>query len=106
LLEYYDEASMKLLLITTAIIATSFIGYTQTYVGGYTRQDGTSVNGHYRSSPDGNYNNNWSTQGNYNPYTGQAGTRTPQYGTGYGSGSGSGSSSSGSRSGYNSIYGR
>ena len=32
--------------------------------------------GHYRSSPDSYRNNNWSTSGNANPYTGERGTRT------------------------------
>lgn len=44
-------------------------------VRGYFRKDGTYVQPHYRSSPDGNFYNNWSTQGNINPYTGKEGTR-------------------------------
>jgi opacity protein-like surface antigen len=47
------------------------------YVQGYVRQDGTYVQPHWRSSPDNNYNNNWSVRPNVNPYTGQPGTRTP-----------------------------
>lgn len=47
----------------------------QTYVRGYTKSDGTYVAPHYRSSPDGNFSNNWSTKGNINPYTGKLGTR-------------------------------
>jgi hypothetical protein len=99
---------MKYLSILLAITALTVIPQVnaQTYVGGYQRSDGGYVNGHYRSTADGNFNNNWSTKGNYNPYTGAAGTRTPQYGTGSGYGSGSSSSSSGYRSGYNGIYGR
>jgi hypothetical protein len=46
-------------------------------VRGYTRSDGTYVQPHMRSTPDGNRYNNWSTQGNVNPYTGQMGTRSP-----------------------------
>jgi len=99
---------MKYLSILLAITALTVIPQVnaQTYVGGYQRSDGGYVNGHYRSTADGNFNNNWSTKGNYNPYTGAAGTRTPQYGTGSGYGSGSSSSSSGYSSGYNGIYGR
>lgn len=48
-----------------------------TYVRGYTRQDGTYVAPHYRSSPNRSYNDNWSTSPNRNPYTGQQGTRAP-----------------------------
>jgi len=44
-------------------------------VRGYFRKDGTYVAAHKRTAPDGNFNNNWSTQGNVNPYTGEAGTK-------------------------------
>jgi len=45
------------------------------YVRGYTRSNGTYVGPHYRTHPDHNFNNNWSTYPNINPYTGQMGTR-------------------------------
>ena len=48
-----------------------------TYVNGYFRQDGTYVQPHYRSAPDGNVWNNYSTRGNVNPYTGKPGTVDP-----------------------------
>jgi hypothetical protein len=48
----------------------------QVRVRGYTRKDGTYVAPHYRSSPDGRVDNNWSTRGNVNPYTGQEGSRS------------------------------
>ncbi|MBL7186835.1 MAG: hypothetical protein ISS70_10970 [Phycisphaerae bacterium] len=49
-------------------------------VRGYFRRNGTYVRPHYRSNPDGNFWNNWSTIGNVNPYTGKVGTkRTPGY---------------------------
>lgn len=51
----------------------------QQRVDGYTRRDGTYVQPHYRSTPDNSYNNNWSVQGNQNPYTGNYGTRSPTY---------------------------
>ncbi|MDO4675457.1 MAG: hypothetical protein Q4A68_02585 [Anaerobiospirillum succiniciproducens] len=44
------------------------------YFNGYTRSDGTQVRGHYRSAPDYSYDNNWSTEGNTNPYTGELDT--------------------------------
>ena len=44
-------------------------------VHGYTRADGAYVQPHMRSAPDGTTSNNWSTYGNYNPYTGKEGTR-------------------------------
>ncbi len=45
------------------------------FVRGYYRSDGTRVRSHYRSNPDGNFWNNWSTFPNVNPYTGQVGTK-------------------------------
>ncbi len=46
-----------------------------TYVRGHTRSDGTYVEGYHRSSPDRTRDNNYSTQGNTNPYTGKQSTR-------------------------------
>ena len=45
------------------------------HVRGHYRFNGTYVNQHYRTRPDGNFYNNWSTFPNYNPYTGRQGTR-------------------------------
>ena len=60
--------------------------FADVHVDGYYRKDGTYVQPHYRSDPDGNPNNNWSTQGNTNPHTGQEGTKPqqPYYGSGNG----------------------
>lgn len=46
----------------------------QDYVNGYARQDGTQVPGYERTAPDNTQTNNYSYQGNVNPYTGQVGT--------------------------------
>jgi hypothetical protein len=43
----------------------------QTRVDGYYRKDGTYVQPHSRTTPDGNPYNNYSFPGNYNPNTGQ-----------------------------------
>jgi hypothetical protein len=45
------------------------------YVQGYTRKDGTHVEGHYRSAPNSTTADNFSTYGNINPYTGELGTK-------------------------------
>ncbi|WP_291908775.1 SH3 domain-containing protein [Chitinophaga sp. CB10] len=52
-------------------------GFTQVKVSGYYRKDGTYVQPHYRSSPDGNPYNNWSYPGNVNPYTGKVAPGNP-----------------------------
>ena len=57
------------------------------HVNGYVKKDGTYVAPHERSSPDGNFYNNWSTVGNTNPYTGKEGTLiTPKNGSSVGGG--------------------
>lgn len=48
-------------------------------VRGYTRSDGTYVAPYHRTSPDSTINNNYSTRPNINPYTGQEGTKAPDY---------------------------
>ena len=50
--------------------------YAVVKVKGYFRKNGTYVQSHYRSDPDGSFYNNWSTKGNINPYTGKVGTKT------------------------------
>lgn len=65
--------TMRSLLLIALLVSGS--AFADTYVHGYVRKDGTYVQPHYRSNTDGNFNNNWSTKGNYNPYTGQEGTR-------------------------------
>lgn len=65
------------------------VNTTSTYVNGYTKSNGTYVQGHYRSSQNSTNHDNYSTSGNYNPYTGTTGSRAKDYSTGaynYGSG--------------------
>lgn len=49
------------------------------YVSPYTRSDGTYVGGHYQTNPNSTQLDNYGTRGNFNPYTGAYGTRTPRY---------------------------
>lgn len=64
--------AMALLLNITAAAA-------DTYVRGYNKENGTYVEPHRRSSPDSNPYNNYSTQGNTNPYNGKQGNVEPSY---------------------------
>ena len=61
----------------------------QVYVSPHVDRNGNYTQGHYRSNPDGNPHNNYSTRGNVKPYTGQAGRvdpyATPSYGNSRGS---------------------
>ena len=70
---------MKTVLIAIVLMAASASAGAQTAhaVRGYTRADGTYVAPHYQSNPDATKLNNYSTQGNVNPYTGQPGTVDP-----------------------------
>ena len=67
---------MKTLLIAIALLL-SFNVFADTHVNGYYKQNGTYVEPHYRSSPNSTTLDNYSTKGNVNPYTGQAGTVDP-----------------------------
>lgn len=53
------------------ILSFPLITNADTWVNGYTKANGTYVNGYYRSSPDSNPYNNYSFPGNTNPYTGK-----------------------------------
>lgn len=44
-------------------------------VSGYTKKDGTYVAPSHATNPNGTKNDNYSTKGNTNPYTGKAGTK-------------------------------
>ncbi|NRD78467.1 hypothetical protein HPT25_13955 [Bacillus sp. BRMEA1] len=77
-----NKKIIALLLSCLLIVVTTHVN-ASVYVHGYYRKDGTYVRPHYRSDPDGNFNNNWSTKGNINPYTGEEGTKThPEYPSG------------------------
>lgn len=45
------------------------------FTHGYYRKNGTYVQGHYSTNPNGTRNDNFSTRGNVNPYTGEVGTK-------------------------------
>ncbi len=72
-----------------SILAFAAFSQTQTYVNPYTKKDGSTIQGYYRTSPNKTNTDNYSTQGNSNPYTGQSGTRAKDYSSeagNYGSG--------------------
>jgi hypothetical protein len=61
----------KLIAVVFIIIPT--ISFADTSVSGYVRRDGTYVQPHYRSNANSIRFDNYSSQGNSNPYTGQRG---------------------------------
>ena len=75
---------ITILAVLVVVCLTTATAEADVYVKGYFRSNGTYVQPHYRSNPDGNFWNNWSTYPNVNPYTGAIGTRrTPSYSGGY-----------------------
>lgn len=63
--------SLAVLAISTSIVAAD------EFVNGYYRSNGTYVQPHHRTAPDHSTINNYGTQGNANPYTGQQGHVNP-----------------------------
>ena len=64
-----------LALLFGSILAFASQAMADVRVRGHYRSNGSYVQPHYRSNPDGNFYNNWSTYPNVNPYTGRTGTR-------------------------------
>lgn len=74
---------MKKLIITimllVAITSPAFARKSTSHVRGHFTKKGTYVQPYYKTAPDQSTYNNWSTQGNMNPYTGKVGTVNPAY---------------------------
>ena len=68
--------SIVLSLFFTTLSFAKSKGGGPVHVSGYVKKDGTYVQPHYRSAPDGIKTNNWSYSGNVNPYTGKVGSNT------------------------------
>lgn len=67
-----------------AILAVALLGLSLPVgaadsVHGYTRRDGTYVQPHVRSEPNQHRYDNYSSQGNTNPYTGERGTQRNEF---------------------------
>jgi hypothetical protein len=56
-------------------LATSVVFAGTVRVKGYTKSNGTYVAPTYRTSPNSYKYDNYSTKGNYNPYSGRVGTK-------------------------------
>lgn len=78
-------------LLTTALLSISTLAFSDQYVRGYTRSDGTYVAPYTRSSPNNTVRDNFSYKGNSNPYTGETGSNyyrnspSSEYYNGFGS---------------------
>lgn len=70
---------MKRILLLVVGLLFGLAAIADTYVNGYYRKDGTYVQGYYRTSPNSTTRDNYSSQGNVNPYTGDTGMRPNDY---------------------------
>jgi len=66
---------MNLIKATLSLFLITGVASADVYVRGYTRSNGTYVDSHSRSDPNNSRTDNWSSKGNYNPYTGRKGTK-------------------------------
>lgn len=73
--------SFKLLGLAAIAALAATSATAQVGVSGHYRSNGTYVAPHVRTNPNSTVNDNWTTRPNVNPYTGQAGTRSPSYGS-------------------------
>ena len=64
-------------LIVFAILNSHAYAKSSNRVRGYTKKSGKYVAPHRKTNPDKSKYNNYSTKGNYNPYTGKEGTKDP-----------------------------
>lgn len=70
---------VKRLLVALTFFFISPLVAADTWVNGYVKRDGTYVEGHYRQERNSTNLDNYSTQGNVNPYSGEPGTRARDY---------------------------
>lgn len=66
-------------LLLLSLLLWSVSAFADVHVRGYTRSNGTYVAPHWRSSPNSSTLDNWSSQGNVNPYTAKIGSRSVQH---------------------------
>lgn len=72
----------KFTVLFTAIVFVMILGINHyaeastSRVRGYTKRNGSYVAPHYKSSPNSSKWDNWSSKGNYNPYTGKKGYKS------------------------------
>lgn len=76
----YTVSMFKKILVSLMLVASLFtvsasdVEARTIRVRGYTTRRGTYVNSYYKTSPNRYKFDNYSSKGNYNPYTGRTGT--------------------------------
>jgi hypothetical protein len=69
-----DNRKETMIRAILVLLATVTLCDAQVYYNGYQRRNGTWVQPHWQSSPDGIRSNNWNRYPNINPFTGRPGT--------------------------------
>jgi hypothetical protein len=70
---------LKVIFTTSILLSFFFIVSADEYVKGYFKKDGTYVNGYYRTEANSTKDDNYSTKGNTNIYTGEKGYKDNDY---------------------------
>jgi hypothetical protein len=70
---------MKVILFFFLVFLISISANADEWVSGYIKKDGSYVQGYFKSSPNSTNTDNYSTQGNTNPYTGAEGHKAQDY---------------------------
>lgn len=60
-------------LLVLVILSSNIIAQESVYVPGYLKKDGTYTEGYWKTAPNKKKNDNYSYDGNVNPYTGKTG---------------------------------
>jgi len=63
--------------VSTSHVSTRTVNSANHRVSGHSRKSGTYVAPNHATNPNGTKNDNYSTKGNVNPYTGRVGTKQP-----------------------------
>jgi hypothetical protein len=66
---------MRAILILAVLLSFPALASRPARVKGHVTKTGRYVAPHVRTAPDSSKQNNWSTKGNVNPYTGKRGTK-------------------------------
>lgn len=67
----------RILILGAAALSLTAVAQSSHFRSGYVRQDGTYVAPSYATNPNSTKLDNYSTQGNVNPYSGRVGTVDP-----------------------------
>lgn len=70
---------MKKIFALAILAAITSAASADVYHRGYYRNNGTYVQPHYQTVPNGTQRDNYGSTGVYNPHNGEYGTRTPRY---------------------------